>query len=57
MIVESSTSNDMVVREGSNVTMHCNAKGYPEPFVRDFQWMNTLFKLWMCFFNYLEYLP
>lgn len=36
MIVESSTSNDMVVREGSNVTLVCKAKGYPEPYVRNF---------------------
>lgn len=33
MIVESSTSNDMVVREGSNVTLVCRASGYPEPYV------------------------
>lgn len=36
MIVEGSTSNDMVVREGSNVTLVCKAKGYPEPYVRKF---------------------
>lgn len=33
LIVESSTSNDMVVREGSNVTLICKARGYPEPYV------------------------
>lgn len=27
------TSTDMVVREGSNVTMVCRATGYPEPYV------------------------
>lgn len=27
MIVESMTSNDMVVREGTNVTLTCKAKG------------------------------
>lgn len=32
-IIESSTSNDMVVREGTNVTLVCKAKGYPEPYV------------------------
>ncbi|XP_031623128.1 lachesin-like [Contarinia nasturtii] len=33
IIVESHTSNDMVVREGSNVSLVCRAKGYPEPYV------------------------
>lgn len=33
MIIESLTSNDMVVREGTNVTLICKAKGYPEPYV------------------------
>uniref|UniRef100_A0A1A9X2A9 Ig-like domain-containing protein n=1 Tax=Glossina brevipalpis TaxID=37001 RepID=A0A1A9X2A9_9MUSC len=33
MIVESMTSNDMVVREGLNVTLMCKARGYPEPYV------------------------
>uniref|UniRef100_A0A336LZ41 CSON011191 protein n=1 Tax=Culicoides sonorensis TaxID=179676 RepID=A0A336LZ41_CULSO len=33
MIIESQTSNDMVVREGTNVTLTCKAKGYPEPYV------------------------
>lgn len=33
IIVESGASNDMVVREGSNVTLVCKAKGYPEPYV------------------------
>lgn len=32
-IVESLTSNDMVVREGTNVTLTCKAKGFPEPYV------------------------
>ncbi|ETN62717.1 hypothetical protein AND_005584 [Anopheles darlingi] len=32
-IVESLTSNDMVVREGTNVTLNCKAKGFPEPYV------------------------
>lgn len=27
------TSTDMVVREGTNVTMMCRATGYPEPYV------------------------
>uniref|UniRef100_A0A182V4B6 Ig-like domain-containing protein n=1 Tax=Anopheles merus TaxID=30066 RepID=A0A182V4B6_ANOME len=27
------TSNDMVVREGTNVTLNCKAKGFPEPYV------------------------
>ena len=27
------TSNDMVVREGTNVTLTCKAKGFPEPYV------------------------
>ncbi|CRK94267.1 CLUMA_CG007782, isoform A [Clunio marinus] len=33
VIVESMTSNDMVVREGTNVTLTCKAKGFPEPYV------------------------
>lgn len=33
VILESHTSNDMVVREGTNVTMTCKAKGFPEPYV------------------------
>lgn len=33
VIVESLTSNDMVVREGTNVTLTCKAKGFPEPYV------------------------
>ncbi|XP_055644447.1 lachesin isoform X2 [Toxorhynchites rutilus septentrionalis] len=32
-IVESLTSNDMVVREGTNVTLACKAKGFPDPYV------------------------
>lgn len=32
-IIESQTSNDMVVREGTNVTLMCKANGYPEPYV------------------------
>ncbi|XP_037912590.1 lachesin isoform X2 [Hermetia illucens] len=33
MINETMTSNDMVVREGTNVTLVCKARGYPEPYV------------------------
>ncbi|CAG4970704.1 unnamed protein product [Parnassius apollo] len=33
MIIDNMTSTDMVVREGINVTMHCRATGYPEPYV------------------------
>lgn len=33
VIVETLTSNDMVVREGTNVTLTCKAKGFPEPYV------------------------
>ncbi|XP_037707950.1 uncharacterized protein LOC119546015 isoform X1 [Drosophila subpulchrella] len=33
MIVEGLTSNDMVVREGQNVSLVCKARGYPEPYV------------------------
>jgi hypothetical protein len=33
VIIESMTSNDMVVREGTNVTLSCKAKGFPEPYV------------------------
>ncbi|KAM7351056.1 dpr-interacting protein kappa [Cochliomyia hominivorax] len=33
MIVEGMTSNDLVVREGLNVTLMCKARGYPEPYV------------------------
>ncbi|XP_017154923.1 uncharacterized protein LOC108163907 isoform X1 [Drosophila miranda] len=33
MIVEGMTSNDMVVREGQNVSLMCKARGYPEPYV------------------------
>lgn len=33
VIIESLTSNDMVVREGTNVTLMCKARGYPEPYV------------------------
>jgi neurotrimin len=33
VIMESLTSNDMVVREGTNVTLNCKAKGFPEPYV------------------------
>uniref|UniRef100_A0A182Q5P4 Ig-like domain-containing protein n=1 Tax=Anopheles farauti TaxID=69004 RepID=A0A182Q5P4_9DIPT len=32
-IIEAMTSNDMVVREGTNVTLNCKAKGFPEPYV------------------------
>lgn len=31
--MESLTSNDLVVREGTNVTLQCRAKGFPEPYV------------------------
>ncbi|KAJ8682158.1 hypothetical protein QAD02_017950, partial [Eretmocerus hayati] len=31
--VTKETSNDMVVREASNVTLTCKATGYPEPYV------------------------
>lgn len=27
------TSTDLVVRESSNVSLHCHAVGYPEPYV------------------------
>lgn len=27
------SSTDLVVREGSNVTLHCHAVGHPEPYV------------------------
>lgn len=27
------TSNDMVVREGTNVSLMCKARGYPDPYV------------------------
>lgn len=33
VILESVTSNDLVVREGTNVTLTCKAKGFPEPYV------------------------
>ncbi|XP_070505409.1 lachesin isoform X1 [Chironomus tepperi] len=33
VIIESLTSNDLVVREGTNVTLQCRAKGFPEPYV------------------------
>ena len=33
VILEAQTSNDMVVREGTNVTLTCKAKGYPDPYV------------------------
>ncbi|XP_059616287.1 lachesin isoform X2 [Phlebotomus argentipes] len=33
VILEQYTSNDMVVREGSNVTLNCRARGYPEPYI------------------------
>ncbi|CAF4830075.1 unnamed protein product [Pieris macdunnoughi] len=33
MIIDNMTSTDMVVREGTNVTMVCRATGYPEPYV------------------------
>lgn len=32
-ILPKETSTDMVVREGSNVTLTCKASGYPEPYV------------------------
>ncbi|KAI8420915.1 hypothetical protein MSG28_008082 [Choristoneura fumiferana] len=33
VIIDNMTSTDMVVREGTNVTMVCRAIGYPEPYV------------------------
>lgn len=36
VIIESVTSNDMVVREGTNVSLVCKARGYPEPYVKCF---------------------
>lgn len=33
VIIESLTSNDLVVREGTNVTLQCRAQGFPEPYV------------------------
>lgn len=33
VIIDNMTSTDMVVREGTNVTMVCRATGYPEPYV------------------------
>ncbi|KAG6441364.1 hypothetical protein O3G_MSEX001760 [Manduca sexta] len=32
-IIDNMTSTDMVVREGSDVTLVCRASGYPEPYV------------------------
>lgn len=32
-IIDKDTSTDLVVKEGSNVTLHCKAAGHPEPFV------------------------
>ncbi|KOC63980.1 Lachesin [Habropoda laboriosa] len=32
-ILTKETSTDMVVREGSNVTLTCKASGYPEPYI------------------------
>ncbi|XP_053605781.1 lachesin-like isoform X1 [Plodia interpunctella] len=32
-IIDNMTSTDMVVREGSDVTLQCRATGYPEPYV------------------------
>lgn len=32
-IMEDMTSNDVVVREMTDVTLHCRAVGYPEPYV------------------------
>ncbi|KOX70482.1 Lachesin [Melipona quadrifasciata] len=32
-IITKETSTDMVVREGSNVTLTCKASGYPEPYI------------------------
>ncbi|XP_065334822.1 lachesin-like isoform X2 [Cloeon dipterum] len=32
-ILDKETSSDMVIREGSNVSMTCKAEGYPEPYV------------------------
>lgn len=32
-IIDKETSTDIVVKEGSNVTLRCKAKGHPEPYV------------------------
>lgn len=32
-IIDNMTSTDMVVREGSDVSLVCRASGYPEPYV------------------------
>ncbi|XP_054267287.1 lachesin-like [Macrosteles quadrilineatus] len=32
-IMDRDSSTDLVVREGSNVTLHCHAVGHPEPYV------------------------
>lgn len=32
-ILDRDTSTDLVVRENSNVSLHCRAVGYPEPYV------------------------
>lgn len=32
-IIDKDTSTDMVVREATNVTLTCKAKGYPAPYV------------------------
>lgn len=42
IIVETSTTNDMVVREGSNVSLLCKARGYPEPYVSALSCSSTI---------------
>ncbi|ODN02457.1 Limbic system-associated membrane protein [Orchesella cincta] len=32
-IIDRDTSTDLVVKEGSNVTLTCKAKGHPEPYI------------------------
>lgn len=32
-IIDHESSNDVLVREGENVTLRCKARGYPEPVI------------------------
>ena len=32
-IIDHESSNDVLVREGDNVTLRCKARGYPEPVI------------------------